>query len=63
MGKDSRGKPEIQYLVRWKSYGPERDEWRRDEKLRDAKELLDEYKQQEGTRAQRDHRSRHSDGC
>ena len=32
-----------QYLARWKGYGPEHDEWLSEQKLSNARELIDDY--------------------
>ena len=33
----------ISYLVRWKSYGPEFDEWKPASAMADAKDIVEEY--------------------
>lgn len=50
IGKTSRLKTE--YLVKWKDYGPEHDQWVPEEDLGLAQELLDEFNQQERARPQ-----------
>lgn len=42
------GKQQTQYLVRWKSYGPEYDEWYGKEELENAKELVEKYEEATG---------------
>lgn len=37
------GKPRVQYLVRWKGYEPEWDEWYTEDDLGNAKQLIEDY--------------------
>jgi hypothetical protein len=41
--KTVRGKHFTDYLVRWTGYGPEFDEWRRQDTLENAKEAIDDF--------------------
>lgn len=49
-GKDGKCGTKEQYLIRWKDYGPEWDQWMDRSELDNAKELLEEYAATEGKR-------------
>jgi hypothetical protein len=38
-----RGKKEVEYLVRWKGYGPEYDLWYHESLLNNCKDLINNY--------------------
>lgn len=42
---ERHGEQRNQYLVRWKGYGPEFDEWYGEDKLDNAKELVEKYEE------------------
>ena len=41
--KDRASKQKNQYLIRWKGYGPEWDEWHDESELNNVKELVEDY--------------------
>ena len=40
--------PKTQYLIRWKGFGPEYDEWKEEEELEGCSELVKEYESSTG---------------
>ena len=43
--KDRKDQTKVQYMIRWKDYGSEWDEWRNESNLDNVRELVDNYKQ------------------
>jgi len=46
--RKNRTGTKIEYLVRWKDYGPTEDSWETELNLENAKEMIEEYKERHG---------------